>query len=135
MSDLMLDEGEPIIPSLLKLLVYEDNVMKRLQAMDTLCSAIDEDISKKLKIKEFKKELNEKYMDDLIFLRKLKLYSKMNDNVETAIEYHGEDYSTHPEFIYDVEFEKEINILTKNINNFVGKLLKEFAKGDSIDIG
>lgn len=133
-EDLMLDDGDQLIPSLLKLLVYEDNVMKRLQAMDTLCSAIEEDISEMLGVKKFKKHLNDKYLNDILFLRKLKLYSKMNENVETAIEYHGQDYLTHPEFIFDLQFEKEVNKLTKAINEFTGQLLKEYSKGDTIEI-
>jgi len=132
-NSIEIGEGEELIPALLKQMVYEDNVMKRLQAMDTLLSAIDEDIAKKLKTKEFKKELNVSYLDDVIFIRKLKLYSKMNENVETAIEYLGEDYVTHPEFIFDEKFEVKVNILNKKINNFTGNLLKEYSMGDSIE--
>jgi len=132
-QDLILDDGNQIIPSLLNQLVYEENIMRRLQAMDTLCSACDEKIDMKLKVKEFKTELRKKYLSRVNFLRRLKLYSKINDNVETAIEYHGQDYITHPEYIFDDDFEVEITELNKKINSFVGELLKEFARGESIE--
>ena len=132
-DQLIMDEGNQIIPSLLNQLVYEENIMKRLQAMDTLCSACDEGIDVKLKVKDFKEEIRKKYLSKVDFLRRLKLYSKINDNVETAIEYHGQDYITHPEYIFDDEFEIKITELNKKINSFVGELLKEFARGESIE--
>lgn len=132
-TDFMLDEGKDIVPQLLQQLVYESNMSVRLQAMDTLLSAIDDETAKKLKVKKFKRWLNEKYIKNTDFIRQLKLYSKINDNVETAIEYHGQDYLTHSEYIFNEEFETQVMELSKYINHFVGKLLKEYAKGEKIE--
>jgi len=132
-TDFMLDEGKDIVPQLLQQLVYESNMSVRLQAMDTLLSAIDDETAKKLNVKKFKRWLNEKYIKNTDFIRQLKLYSKINDNVETAIEYHGQDYLTHSEYIFNEEFETQVMELSKYINHFVGKLLKEYAKGEKIE--
>lgn len=134
-QELKLDEGKDTIPILLQQLVFEANISIRLQALDTLLSAIDDDISKRMKVKIFKTWLRRKYLSRVDFVRQLKLYSKINENVETAIEYHGKDFLTHSEYIFDEEFENEVTELSKNINNFVGKLLKEYAKGEVIEFG
>lgn len=133
-DDLLLEEGNNLIPSLLQQLVYESNLMVRLQAIDTLCSAMDDKMEEKFKVLEFKEMLNTEYLSKTDFLRRLKLYSKINENVETAIEYHGQDFITHPEFNFDENFEREVTALSLLINNFTGKLLKEFSKGDSFEL-
>lgn len=129
----MLEDSKEFIPSLLQQLVYESNIFVRLQAMDTLLSAIDDDMARKLEVAKFKKWLNHKYLKRVDFMRQLKLYSKINDNVETSIEYHGQDYLTHSEYIFNEDFENEVMELSKYINHYVGKLLKEFAKGEAIE--
>jgi hypothetical protein len=131
-EELMLDEGKQLIPSLLQQLVFETNVMTRLQAMDTLLSGMDEELKHKLKTDEFKLWLSKHFLKKSDFMRQLKLYSKINENVETAIEYHGQDYITHSEFVFNEEFEKKVMILTRRINNFVGKLIKEYSKGEKV---
>jgi hypothetical protein len=133
MEEIILDDGKQLIPSLLQQLVFETNVMTRVQAMDTLLSAVDEKIKENMKTDEFKVWLNKNFLKKSVFMRKLKLYSKINENVETAIEYHGQDYLTHTEFVFNEEFEKEVMMLTRRINNFTGKLIKEFSKGESIN--
>lgn len=132
-NDLLLDDGKDIVSQLLQQLVYEPNISLRLQAMDTLLSAIDDDMAFKVKAKEFKKFLNQNYMKNTNFMRQLKLYSKINDNVETSIEYHGQDYLTHSEYIFNEDFESEVMKLSKYINHFVGKLLKEYSRGQQIE--
>lgn len=132
---ILLDEGNNLIPSLLSQLVFEENIMRRLRAINTITKAVDDEISKKLKIDIFNIVLNQKYLKDVSFLRRLKLYSKINENIETSIEYHGTDYITHQEYIFDEDFEKQIEELSSMIDNFVGKLIKEYSKGESIDFG
>ena len=134
-EDILLDDGKQLIPSLLQQLVFETNIMTRLQAMDTLLSGIDEEMKKQMDVDEFKLWLNQNFLKKTLFMRKLKLYSKINENVETAIEYHGQDYLTHAEFVFNEDFEKEVMHLTRRINSFVGKLIKEYSKGEGIDFG
>jgi len=129
------DEGRDLIPSLLQQLVYEPNISLRLQALDTLLNGIKKEISDKMKVRVFDEWLRKKYLNNTQFMRQLKLYSKINENVETAIEYHGQDYITHAEYVFNDEFENQVMELTKAINTFVGMLLKEYAKGESIEFG
>jgi len=142
-EDLFMDEGSNLIPSILQNLVFETNILTRLQAIDTLLSALDEkDLDMKIKIKEFKQKLKQEYLlpdknkDDprKNFMRRLKLYSKINENVETAIEYHSEDFITHPEYIFDADFERKITDLNLKINTLVGELLKEYSRGEEIEL-
>ncbi len=133
-SEIMLDDENQLIPSLLQQLVYEPNISIRLQALDTLLNAIDDNISEAMNVKLFREKMREKYLNRIDFVKQLKLYSKINDNIETGIEYYGQDFLTHPEYIFSEQFEKEVVNLTKAINTFVGKLLKEYSKGESIEL-
>lgn len=134
-DEIILDEGKQLVPSLLQQVVFEDNVSVRLQATDTLLSALDEDIKKKLETQKFKIWLNKEFLKNTDFMRQLKLYSKINENVETAIEYHGQDYLTHQEFVFNEDFEKRVMLLTRRLNSLIGKLIKEFSKGEGISFG
>jgi len=141
-EDLFIEEGTNLVPSILQNLYFETNILTRLQAIDTLMSALDDQIEMKLKIKAFKKKLKEEYMlpsknkkdprDN--FMRRLKLYSKINENTETAIEYHSQDFITHPEYIFDEDFENKITELNMEINTLVGSLTKEYSRGEEIEL-
>ncbi len=134
-DEISLEEGSGLIPSLLSQLVFEENVIRRLRAINTIIRAVDDEIKNKLKIDTFKIILNHKYLKNVEFMRQLKLYSKMNDNIETSLEYHGTDYITHQEFIFDEKFDIEIEKLSSMIDKLVGNLIKEYSKGESIDFG
>lgn len=122
-----------LIPNLLSQLVYEENILRRLRAINTLSQAVDDDIAKLLDIPTFLKTLNKNYLKNVEFLRRLKLYSKINDNIETAIEYHSTDYITHQEYVFDEQFEAQVEELSSFIDKMVGLLLKEYSKGESIE--
>lgn len=131
--ELDLGEGKQLIPSLLNQLFDEDNYLKKLNMAYTVVCGLESDIFKETNGQEFKDFL-ENFLDNVSFIRKLKLYVKINENIETAIEYMGKDYVTHEEFIFDKDFEKLILEMNKRINKFNGLLLKEYAKSESIEI-
>lgn len=134
MDDSISLEDRPIIPTLLTQLVFESNLHRKLNALDVIINACDDNIRQKRKIDEFYKWLHKNFLGNKKFMRKLALQSKIFENIETAIEYFGVDYPTHPEYIYDEEFSEILIELNKKINQFVGLLLKEYALMDSIQI-
>lgn len=130
----LLDEGNGSITiSLLQTIFTQDNMFLKLNQMDTCLSALDEKLVKETNAHIFKKWLNEKFLKDTNFIRQLKIYSKINENTETALEYFGQDFISHPEFAFDKDFEKKLAYLNKQINHFTGKLLKELTKGETLE--
>ena len=133
-EQLVLDDETKAVPALLQQLVFEDNMFRKLNAVDTLLSALEPDMKQSTGTDRFHKWLHENFINSDRFMRRLNLYSKMNDNVETALELYGQDYYTHPEFYYEKKWFVTLNELNKAINRVVGKLLKEFSRGETIDI-
>lgn len=131
--ELDLGESKALIPSLLNQFFDEENYVKKLNMAYTIVCGLEPNIFKATGGEQFKGFLN-KFLTNVVFIKKLKLYVKINENIETAIEYLGRDYMTHEEFIFDPEFEKLILEMNKRINQFIGKLLKEYAKSESIEI-
>lgn len=127
------EDKKQVIPEILHSIVFEENIFKKLNAVDVVVNALEDDVAHQVNAKQFKQWLHKQFIDNDKFMRRLNLYSKMNDNVETALELFGSDYVTHPEFMYDEQFFSTINTLHKRINEFIGRLLKEFHASESIE--
>jgi len=125
-----LEEGGGIqLIDMLKVLTFESNFFKRLQALEVIAQMVDDDIKNIVDFDLFF-NLITKYTEDEKFMREAKRISIIEDNVETALEYYGRDYVSTPEFDYNEDFQGKRAIIDKQINQFVGKLLKELNEGD-----
>lgn len=131
-EEFSLDEGDNPLIVLFQQLTFEDNLSKKLVAIDLLLGGVDDATAKKVGSVAFKRYLRRNYLADMVFIRKLRLYSKILETPETAIAYLGTDFDSHPEFIYDEKFEKSAKKLELMINNFVGRLLKHYTKSEII---
>jgi len=118
------EEGQTKLEEMLGSLSYETNFFRRLQILEVVFNMIDDELAEKIDLQSFKMFLG-KFIDDNKFMRKAKMISIIEDNVETALEYHGRDYISAPEFQYDKSFQEKRRIIDKQINNFIGKTLKE----------
>jgi hypothetical protein len=134
MVELDLDEGQSPLLSLLQQAVYEDNLFKKFNAVDILISALDDDLRGITGANKMKLYLHKEVLSNEDYMRKLQLFSRIADNPETAIEYFGQDFLTHPEFHFDKAFQTKLSELNKRVNHFIGKLIKELSKGEEIDI-
>ena len=132
--DILFDEQKSIIPQFLSQIIFEIDLLKKLNSVDTIISALDEKTATLCHAKEFKNWLHENYLDNVEFMRQLKIYTHMNSTPETALEYYGQDFLTHQEYAFDEQFEKTILRLNKQINYFVGILLREVSKATEIKI-
>lgn len=131
----LIDEGnDTTIISIISQLIFETNLYKKLNAIDTLLSSLDDKIAEKSNAAQFKKYLNTNFLLNVDFMRQLGLFSKMEENVETGLELQGQDYISHPEYVFDKEFAETKANLNKQINHFTGKLLRELTKGESLDL-
>lgn len=133
MSDPLLDQPVSSIPTLLQSATVQDNLLLKLNMVDTILNAVDDDMAKRLNTERLKRYLHSSYLDDTEFMRRLKQYSTMMSHTELALELLGQDYLSHPEFSWDEEFEQVIGNLNKELNRIVGMLLKEYTKGESIE--
>lgn len=131
--ELQIDDGNSPLPQMLQQIAFEENIYKKMQAVDVICSSLSSKISKKVKGTQFKKWLNESYLENTDFIRKLKLISKLEAYPETAIELSSLDFVTHPEFHYDEDFQNAVTELNKQLNHFIGKCIRELSKGNSIN--
>lgn len=130
--ELQIDDGNSPLPQMLQQIAFEENIYKKMQAVDVICSSLSGKISKKVKGTQFKNWLNETYLENTEFIRKLKLISKLEAYPETAIELSSLDFVTHPEFHYDEDFQNAVTELNKKLNHFIGKCIKELSQGNSI---
>lgn len=118
------EEGSTHLTEMLGSLARDTNLFKRLQMLEVIFNMMDDDVAKKIDMEEFKKFL-EVYTDNHEFMKKAKRISIVEDNVETALEYYGQDYISTPEFNYDEKFQLKRRGIDKKINSFIGKALKE----------
>lgn len=133
-EDLLSDDVSPM-QSLISTLFFHNDMLVKLNGVDSILSSLDDEITKKMKAKEFRAYLHKKYLDDVEFMRRLRFYSTICSNHELSIEYFGQnDYISHPEYQFDAKFEKTLAELNKILNEFAGKLLKEYTKGGELDI-
>jgi len=135
MSDDLLGDDVSPMQSLIQTLFFHNDIQIKLNGMDSILSSLDDEIAKKLKAKEFRAYLHKKYLDDVQFMRRLKFYSTICSNHELSMEYFSQqEFLSHQEFNFDPKLEKELADLNKILNEFAGKLLKEYTKGGELDI-
>lgn len=132
-TSILAEQQTTSIPGILQNLIFQENLSLKLNALDTCLHAIDENVAQKIGATKIRASLHQKYLDNIDFMRKLKLYSKMLENTETALELMGSDYLTHPEFVFDAEFETILSGLNKELNRLIGQMLKEYGKGDEYE--
>jgi hypothetical protein len=119
------------LSDMLRALTFEDNFFKRLQALEVIKEMIEEEMKKLVDYDLFIEHIA-KYTEDPKFMREAKRISIIEENVETALEYYGRDYVSTPEFDFNEQFQQKRAIVDKQINTFVGKLLKELNQGEDI---
>lgn len=127
-----LEEAQSPLLSLLQQIVFEDNFLRKIKAVDILISALDDDIKTATNAMQMKKYLHQEVLSNDEFRRKVELFARVCDNVETGIEYFGQDFITHPEFNYSPEFMGKLSQIEKKVHHFVGKLIKEYSAGEEI---
>ena len=123
-----------LLTTLAQQLVFESSLLVKLNAIEPIINALDPDQAKAVGAPAFKTWLS-KLTQDTKFMRQLKIYTTIISNVETSIEYVGQDYLTHPEYQFDEAFEKKLSRINKTINEFTGKLIRELNKEQVIEFG
>lgn len=130
--DGFLEEGKgDRLFNLLQSLTFEANFFKRLQALEVIFGMVDDSMGKKVNIDSFKEFLIE-YTEDKPFMRKVRMVSTMEDTPETCLELYGFDYISSPDFTFDEEFMHKRRIVEKEINNFIGRLMKESVEEEDL---
>lgn len=132
MDELFQDKSD-IIPKLIQELMFEDNIIRRLNGTQVLLNAIDENIGDALGIKKEQAWLNT-IIDNTQLMRKIRFITKIIEVPETALELYGQDYYSHPEFYFDANFHKRITDINKRISKILGSVLKEYTKGEEFEI-
>lgn len=151
MADLLgLDEAQSPLLSILQQVVFEDNFLRKIKAVDILISALEKDTAKSIRILVevqedgkivkkkvdaygFRRYIHQEVLSNDKFRRKVELFARVTDHVETGIEYFGADFITHPEFIYNAEFMSKLAKIERVMHHFVGKLIKEYSKGEEVE--
>jgi len=133
MAEESLSEPSSNIPSILMHIMSQNDILLKLNMVDTVLSAIDEDKAKKIDAQKLKAYLHKKYLGDPDFMRRLKLNSTITNHPELSLEYYGQDFLTHEEYNFNADQEKEFAELNKLLNLNIGLLLKEYLKGDNIE--
>ena len=131
--NLELDNDSNYLYNVLSQAIFEKNMEKKLEVIDIIISSLDDSMKESVKSAEFQIFLHELF-DDEDFMRQLSFTSMIKENVETSIEYHGQDYLTNNGYNFNLEFEKKLGIIKKRINKFLGKLLKELNKGEQLEL-
>lgn len=132
-DDFSLTEPNQLLPSIIQQLVFEDNLLRKMNGIDTLLSALDDDLAHKIDAQGYKKWLHV-FLGDMAFMRQLSLHCKVCEIPETALELYGSDYLTHPEFQFDEDFNKKVVAINKKLSAMLGHILKEFNTMDMLEI-
>lgn len=133
MMDLNIGEQNNSLLNYIQQVSLEKNVFQKLEYTDIIINALNDDIKKKVKAKEFQRYIHNLYADDE-FMRKLEYVSTIKDNVESSLEYFGFDYASAPDFTYQKETEERIKEIRKELAKFFGTLLKEMNKGVELEL-
>lgn len=131
--ELNLDEGSNPLQNVIQQIIFEPNIQKKLEAIDVVINALDDDTVRRTDAKRFQRFLHSLF-DDEEFMRKLSYISQMKDVPELGIEYTGADYLSTPDYHYDIEFERKIVDIKKRLQKFLGKVIREFSKGVEIEL-
>jgi len=132
-EEFSLSEPNQLLPSIITQLVFEENLLRRLNGTYTLLSALDEDLAIKVNATKHKRWIQQ-LLNDVLFIRQLSLYSKVVDIPETAIELFGTDYLTHPEFQFDDKFQNRIISINKTLSILIGHILREYNTMGDIEL-
>jgi len=129
-----LDDGPSPLLSLLQQSVFETNILRKLNAVDILISALDPDLAIDTKAMQMKEYLHDEILSNDTYTRQLQLFTRISEHPETAIEYYSTDYITHPEYHYDAKFAAKLQEVNKKVNHFIGVLIKELSRGEEIEL-
>jgi len=131
-AEFKLNEPNALLPAIIHQLVFEDNLLRRLNGIDTLLSSLDNDLALKVDAKKHKKWIKE-YLNNIDFIRKLSLHCKVVEIPETALELYSMDYLTHPEFNFDEKFNQEIIRINSHLSEIIGIIIKEYSAEEEIE--
>ena len=127
------DDDSNYLYNVLSQAIFEKNMEKKLEVIDIIINSLDDKMKESVDSEDFQEFLHELF-DDENFMRQLSFTSMIKENVETSIEYHGQDYLTNNGYNFNLEFEKKLGIIKKRINKFLGLLLKELNKGQELEL-
>lgn len=126
--ELELDEGQSPLLGLLNQVVFSDNLYQRMRVTDIIIYALDDDVKEDTDSATFQRYLH-KYFSDKKFMRQLSYYSMVKNNIETSIEYFGQDYISTPDYHFNAEFEELVAIIEKKLAKFLGSVIKALQEG------
>jgi len=143
-----LDDGQSPILSLLQQAVFQTDMFKYIKGVDTIINSLDKNMRKLTNADEMQRYIHveiygvqddpnnptKESIEREKFMRRLRMMSKINELPETAIEYYGQDFKTHPEFHFSQDFDNKMKDIEIRLNKFTGSCLKELAKGDEFEI-
>jgi len=125
-------EQSPLL-GMVQQIVFNDNLLHKLKATDVVINALDEETKKRTNANAFQKYIHSLFGDEE-FMRRFTYIASIKSNIETALEYYGQDYLSGQDFEYDAYMEKRLLSVEKKLSNFLGGLLKELSKGFELEI-
>ena len=132
--ELQFDNEEPNpIKSIVQQIIFEQNLKRKLDALDVVINGLDKQTYDNTNSKEFQVYINSLF-SDRFFMRKLTYISQINDVPELCLEYTGRDYLSNQEFDYNDKFENKVSEIRKKVNVYLGALLKEFTKSTTLEL-
>jgi DNA recombination-dependent growth factor C len=126
------DDKPSPVEGMIHNIVFNDNLMLKLKATDVVINALEPELADKVKAREFQQFIHNIFKNRA-FIRRLTYLSYLKTNIETSLEYHGQDYATNPDFDYDEDMEAKMILIEKKLSRFLGELLKELNKGEKIE--
>lgn len=111
---------------MLKTIILEENVFKKINILDIVIIMMDDATKEKLPIKKYR-DFVKNLKADKELVKLLTFHSHIVANAETALEYFGRDYISNPEFIYNAEFVDQLDKINGTINQFIGEILRELT--------
>ena len=121
------------VQAIIQQIAFSDNLMQNLKATNMIINSLDNELKTKTNAIKIKKILIESRKDKR-FMRKLTYLSKIKSNTELAVEYLGFDYPSSPDYQYDIKVEQRMVEIEEQLEEFLGKLLRELNKGAEIKL-
>lgn len=131
--ELDLNENANPLHNTIQNIIFSDNILIKLNAINVVINSLNDKIRTKTNANEIKKMIMNLYKDQK-FMRKLKYYSQIKNNIELSVEYYGFDYLSSSDYQYDEEFEQRLTEIELKLSQFMGKVLKEISKGVEIEL-
>jgi len=131
--ELDLNDGVNPLNNLITQVIFEKNLMTKLEVTDTIINSLDDKTRKVTKAREFQKYLHNLFGDEE-FMKRMTYISTLKENIELAVEYGGVDYISSGDYTYDIGYEKRVLLIKKDLSVFLGSLLKQISKGVELEL-